>query len=345
MTNILFRVDANQTVGLGHLQRCISLAKALETLDVNSIFLTYNRSEAISRIKRFGLEVCELTISDLWDEQDSAFTVDLASERECDAIVVDSYLANSEYISSVSNNNLVTCVIDDMASYSYSCQIVVNGNLNAKELFCLPTSGDTLFLLGPEYLMLRQEFWDASNFVVSPTIHNILVVLGGSDIHNLMPNILEMLDDTPYDFVINAIIGPFVNNEYNIDQVVDKARHAINLFRAPDEVKDLMIQADLAISAGGQTLYELLRVGCPTVAVEVAPNHSKQLEALVELGCLHTVCNVADNSVVSNIAKSVHLLLSDYHLRSSTSNMGQQLFDGQGALRVANLLYDVIKAA
>ena len=121
------------------------MAKALDTLDVNSIFLTCNRSEAISRIKRFGLEVCELTISDLWDEQDSAFTVDLASERECDAIVVDSYLANSEYISSISNNNLVTCVIDDMASYSYPCQIVANGNLNAKELFCLLTSGDTLF--------------------------------------------------------------------------------------------------------------------------------------------------------------------------------------------------------
>jgi len=343
LNRILFRVDANPTVGLGHLQRCISLAKALDTLDVNSIFLTCNHSEAISRIKRFGLEVCELAISDLWDEQDSAFTVNLASERECDAIVVDSYLANSEYISNISNNNLVTCVIDDMASYYYPCQIVVNGNLNAKELFCLPSCGDTLFLLGPEYLMLRQEFWDKSDFVVRPTVHNILVVLGGSDSHELMPGILSMLDDMQYDFIINAIVGPFANNEYNVKQVIDKSRHEINLFHAPDAIQELMLQADLAISAGGQTLYELLCLGCPTVAIEVALNQKKQLESLVELGCLHTICDDADNNVVSSLAKSVHFLLSDYHIRSNMSNLSQQLFDGQGALRVANLLKSTIR--
>ena len=343
MNRILFRVDANPTVGLGHLQRCISLAKALDTLDVNSIFLTCNHSEAISRIKRFGLEVCELAISDLWDEQDSAFTVNLASERECDAIVVDSYLANSEYISNISNNNLVTCVIDDTAGYSYPCQVVVNGNLNAKDLSYLPTPVDTLFLLGPQYLMLREEFSDKSNFVVRPTVHNILVVLGGSDSLELMPGILSMLDDMQDDFVINAIIGPFANNENNVRQVIDKSRHVINLFHSPDAIQELMMQADLAISAGGQTLYELLCVGCPTVPIEVARNQKKQLESLVELGYLHTICDGADNSVISTIADSVHLLLSDYHLRSNMSSVGQQLFDGQGALRVANLLKSTIK--
>ena len=321
----------------------MSLAKALETLDVESVFLTCNHSEAISRIQRFGLEVCELRMADLWNEQDSAFTVDVAAERECDAIVVDSYLANSEYISNISNDNLVTCAIDDMASYSYPCQLVVNGNLNANELFDLSTSGDTLFLLGPEYLMLQQEFWDKSSFVVRPTVHNILVVLGGSDSYELMPSILSMLDDLQYDFIINAIIGPFADTEHNVKQVIDKSRHVINLFHAPDTLQELMLQADLAISAGGQTLYELLCVGCPTVAIEVALNQRKQLQALVELGCLHTICDGADNNVLPSLAKSVHFLLSDYQLRSKMSNLGQQLLDGQGALRVANLLKSTIR--
>jgi len=343
VTNILFRVDANQTVGLGHLQRCISLAKALESIDVESVFLACDHLETITRIQRFGFEVCELTISDLWNEQDSAFTVDLAFEHECDAIVVDSYMANSEYMSSISNNNLVTCVIDDMASYSYPCQVVVNGNLNAKELSYLPTSVDTLFLLGPQYLMLREEFSDKSDFVVRPTVHNILVVLGGSDSCELMPGILSMLDNMQSDFVINAIIGPFANNEQNVRQVIEKSRHVINLFHSPDAIQELMMQADLAISAGGQTLYELLCVGCPTVPIEVARNQKKQLESLVGLGYLHTICDGADNSVISTLANSVHLLLSDYQLRSNMSSVGQQLFDGQGALRVANLLKSTIR--
>ena len=343
MTRILFRVDAGPNVGLGHLQRCMSLAKALETLDVESVFLTCNRSEAISRIQRFGFEVCELTISDLWNEQDSDFTMNMAAECECDGIVVDSYLANSEYMSSISNNNLVTCVIDDMASYSYPCQVVVNGNLNAKELSYLPTSVDTLFLLGPQYLMLREEFSDKSDFVVRPTVHNILVVLGGSDSLELMPSILSMLDNMQSDFVINAIIGPFANNEQNVRQVIEKSRHVINLFHSPDAIQELMMQAHLPISAGGQTFYELLCVGCPTVPIEVARNQKKQLESLVGLGYLHTICDGTDNSVISTLANSVHLLLSDYQLRSRMSHLGQQLLDGQGALRVANLLKSTIK--
>jgi len=104
-----------------------------------------------------------------------------------------------------------------------------------------------------------------------------------------------------------------------------------------------MLQADLAISAGGQTLYELLCVGCPTVAIEVALNQRKQLQALVELGCLHTICDGADNNVLPSLAKSVHFLLSDYQLRSKMSNLGQQLLDGQGALRVADLLKSTIR--
>ena len=64
---------------------------------------------------------------------------------------------------------------------------------------------------------------------------------------------------------------------------------------------------------------------------------------MVELGCLHTICDDADNNVVSSLAKSVHFLLSDYHIRSNMSNLSQQLFDGQGALRVANLLKSTIR--
>ena len=343
MTHILFRVDAGPNVGLGHLQRCMSLAKALETLDLDSVFLTNNHSETIGIIQRFGFEAFELRIADPWGNEDSMTTIELASQHDCGAIVIDSYMAGNEDMSHVCKDSFVTCVIDDLASYTYPCQIVVNGNLNANELPYVSTCRDTQFVLGPEYLMLRQEFWDKSNFFVRATVHNILVVLGGSDPYGLMPSILNMLDDMQYDFVINAIIGPFAENEHNLKQIVDKSRHSISLFRAPDRIQELMLQADLAISAGGQTLYELLRVGCPTVAVEVALNQKKQLEALVELGCLHTICNAADNSVVSSIAKSVHFLLSDYQLRSSMSNLGQQLLDGQGALRVANLLKSAIR--
>ena len=101
-----------------------------------------------------------------------------------------------------------------------------------------------------------------------------------------------------------------------------------------------MLESDLAISAGGQTLYELACAGCPTIAVWMAPNQDGQLQVFEESGFIRIAGHGEDDSVIDAIVDAVFSLLQDRQARRSMSAAGQRLIDGQGAIRVARTIVE-----
>ena len=88
--SVLFRVDASPLIGLGHLQRCLSLGAALHHYDARCYFLTNDRSEVLERVVRFGFEGFSLGTGESWGQQDLEQTLAIAADQGCSAVVVDS---------------------------------------------------------------------------------------------------------------------------------------------------------------------------------------------------------------------------------------------------------------
>ncbi len=70
----------------------------------------------------------------------------------------------------------------------------------ARQLRYHSSSGDTLFLMGPEYSILRPEFWKIGPRVVKDAVENILVTFGGADPCNLTPSVLGLLNQVSGNF-------------------------------------------------------------------------------------------------------------------------------------------------
>lgn len=337
--NVLFRVDAGPHTGLGHLQRCLSLATALRHFGASCFFLIHEEQAACERVRHSEFHCTTLGIR-AWSEDDLAQTISAAASNRCTVIVVDSDEEVPEYLDHLRKAGIFVCAIDDNALHPFPCQWVVNGNAHARQLPYRASGGNTFFLLGPEYSLLRREFWNRSDSVVRPVVQNILITVGGADPFNLMPGLVKLLGELPGTFTITSLIGPFFNNLDEVKSTASAVLHPVRLVYSPDLVCGLMREADLAVSAAGQTLYELACVGCPTVAIGTAANQDRQLEQFNGSGFVRVAGRADEHRIFTSVGDAVLSLLPDAEARASMSVSGRRLVDGQGALRVARVMME-----
>jgi spore coat polysaccharide biosynthesis predicted glycosyltransferase SpsG len=102
-------------------------------------------------------------------------------------------------------------------------------------------------------------------------------------------------------------------------------------------MKQVMLDSDIAISAGGQTLYELARVGVPTIAVAVADNQLENVRKLGKVGFTQSLGGWKEESLLRELAVKVEIL-KNLKVRKSIYSLGRKLVDGRGSLRIINHL-------
>ena len=105
---------------------------------------------------------------------------------------------------------------------------------------------------------------------------------------------------------------------------------------------ELMSEADLAITAAGNTLYELSVLGVPSLVISHHKDHDSVAAAFAKRGA---VINVGIGTEIDErfIALSVDSLLKDSDLRSRLSENVRKVVDGKGSMRVAEKIVSLIK--
>jgi UDP-2,4-diacetamido-2,4,6-trideoxy-beta-L-altropyranose hydrolase len=345
MGRILVRADAGPGIGLGHLQRSLSLAQALVQCDVEPVFLMNGHPDNRSRVEGYGFKAVELKSSESWSTEDLDETAGVAAGNGCSGILVDSHLVRPSYLDGLKPHGICVIVRDDLAHFPFSADIVFNGNADAATLNYQASSSDTKFLLGPTYSVLAQEYWTARPRTGGAGLPNVLVVLGGTDPFGMMPPILESLDRVALNFRLTVVVGPYFTNGAAVEAVVQAATKPMQIVHSPESLLPLMLEADLAVSAGGQTLYELASIGCPAVAIPIAPNQRGQSQALADFGAAVSGGDATAGEInLEKLAGIVESLLADPRTLAVLGDKGRKLVDGQGALRVADRIEERLRA-
>lgn len=336
----LFRVDAGPTMGIGHLQRCISLALALDELGVESIFLAPGDEGVGSRLQTSGFEHIPAGPSRSGSDADLRSTVEVARSRGCDAVVVDAFTPNAAFLAGLQDSVPLVVAVDDMTPFPFPCHLVVNGSDHAEGLDYRSTNSVTRFLLGTDYALLRPEFRGLSGRFISDKVRQVLVTTGGGDQYGLLPRLIGWLDDVPGDFEVTCVLGPVNRVSEEAQLAADASRRRVTLVRAPSSLAPFMLEADVAVSAGGQTLYELAATGTPTVVVQVADNQVGNIEALSDKGVIRFLGPAREPGLGDKLASAMTELASanGHEARRRMSETGQALVDGRGAERVAKEL-------
>lgn len=334
------RADANHKIGSGHVMRCLAIATAMQDRGYDCTFITADQVPE-QLIKSHGFTV--LCLHSIWDDLDMECNqfISLIKKRNIEHILIDSYFVTENYLAKIRQFTKIT-YLDDLDKFRYPADNLINYNIYADQMPYQEEykETDTKLLLGCSFVPLRAEFRNCSP-VVRDEVKNILITTGGSDPFNVAGNLLIYLNRETIDLYsslrFHVIVGSF-NPHQEILKTLGEKYDNIELHYNVTEISKLMLYCDLAISAGGSTLYELCSCGIPTVCYAFADN---QLEGIEEFNRRELIFSVGDirtdqEECYRKMEDRLRLLIGDKHLREELSNRMKKLVDGFGAQRIVD---------
>ncbi|WP_418791004.1 UDP-2,4-diacetamido-2,4,6-trideoxy-beta-L-altropyranose hydrolase [Phosphitispora sp. TUW77] len=330
---VAVRADGGPQIGMGHIMRCLALAKAMEKIENLQIIFISVKNSAVSRlIAENSYKVIEIVENK--PEKEIEEVNDILHKHDINIVITDSYSFDRTYLERIGYAADVVVSIDDLNRIVFPSDIVINGNIYAPCLNYRPGRSDTEFLLGTDYVLLREEFIQKGNRSINNEVKHVLVSVGGSDPLNLTPKILQALDRLPFDFDVKVVIGPGFNNLHKIVESAGKIQKPVEVLHNVKTMVPLMMLCDLAVTGGGTTLYELSCTGTPAVTLLQADN---QEAAAAEMALQGAVINMGmgDEVSVPELASAIIQLCADREKRTAMSKKGQILVDGYGCQRCA----------
>lgn len=321
---IVILTEGGKDIGFGHLTRCISLYQAFEE---NGVIpeIAANGDESIASLLK-GKRHRVL------DRNKGVIPDDIL---KADIAVVDSYLLGLDLYKKVSAKAEVTAYIDDYARLDYPRGIIINGGIGVrKDMY--PSAAGRTYLLGTEYALLRKPFWTIKTKDVKSSIDSILVTFGGDDIRDLTPKVLRFLAIKYPEVKKRVVIGAGFQNAGGIACLKD-SRTELVYYPDAEMMLEAMQGSDIAISAGGQTLNELARVGVPAIAVAVSDNQVDNSINWKKAGFIEYAGWWQEGDILQNIENSIERL-RPADVRKDMKAAGVSCIDGKGGLRIAEYL-------
>lgn len=334
---VIFRTGGGRQVGMGHLRRCLTLAEALRQMEIESHFLLDGDDMLRERVNAAGFGAFTISL-----ENDLSETIEQLKNLRMQAVVIDSYALQRDYFRALSETGVLTIVIDDLADRELPVDVVINSSVGAE---CLPyrSRAHTQFLLGSKYSLLRPEFAEVPDRKIAKQARRVLITLGGSDPTGLTPKLMGWAHETIHDAALDVVIGPLYTDVARIENTAQDIAGAVALHFDPKHMRSLMLEADLAISAGGQTIYELAATGTPTIAVCTASNQTVNLMGFSDANALILSGSALDRDLEEKIKEAISHIADDAALRTTLSKRSRALVDGRGTERTARAIAERIE--
>ncbi|HYH07577.1 MAG TPA: glycosyltransferase [Thermoanaerobaculia bacterium] len=298
MTSLQIVTAGGGSVGLGHIRRCLTLAAALRNRDVEIAFHV-DGDAALIREAGFAVE-----------------------EIDADGVLFDTYGAREEHFRACAPRK--TIVIDDVADRTLPVDLVVNTAPGAARFTYSDARGK---LLGARYALLRPEFANVPDRNTRDRIERVMVTLGGNDHGTLASAVVRATLEAAPHADLEVVVGPFFER---VDLLRALGERVVLLENA--NMREVMLRADVAVSAGGQTLFELAATGTPAVVVITAENQTHQAHDFAEAG------SVRLGDIATAFAQ-----IREPRVREEMTRRGRALVDGRGAERVASAIVELLR--
>lgn len=273
-------------------------------------------------------------------ECDATETID-ALGSDFDWFVVDHYALDARWHRAVRPTVRRLLVMDDLADRELHCDVLVDQNLQEMpgRYSHLAPLGCRM-LLGPRYALLSPAFADLREAALRRPIgrvSRISVFFGGLDTSPATLLALKALTRAGLDCEAVEIIAP--PHHPHIEEIAQwrNARQKASLIARTSDMAGMLAAADLAIGAGGVTMWERCCLGTPSVIVTIAQNQQQGARAAALRGAVVLAGDIAELDE-AGLATVLQGLAADPAARERLRAKASALVDGQGRGRVVRAM-------
>lgn len=364
---IYIRADGNEEIAAGHIMRCLTIARELKKMGHCICFLVADE-ESAAILSENETDIIPVTLDSPYAGGTIGFfQLQTADYRKLDAeideisellqmhpgtVLVDSYFITEKYLRHLQSLTKVA-YMDDIRAFDYPVDLLINYDCFTPSMKteCEKTiySNASSCLLGAEYAPLRPQFMDAK-ITIDENVKDVLLTTGSSDPYHFALHFCEKIvktkkpnsENSTVPITYHIVVGS-LNSDYEALLTLASKYPNIQLHRGLTDLMPLMRTCDLAITAGGTTLYELCALGIPTASFTMADNQLSNTQILNELEIVPYVGDVRTNidKVISGCQQFIAEYSSDFAKRKAVHTKMNSLISGDGAFKIANAILNL----
>ena len=317
--------EGGKDIGFGHISRCSSLYNEVVNRGILVDFIVYGDIEDVDFLNGIN------SMNEKWLDKEYLLN-NISSD---DYVIVDSYKAAKETYEIISRISKKALFIDDIGRIAYPEGIIVNPSLDASHIDYSQSPNSTL-LSGPEYVILRPQFCNIKRENISNEVKRVLITMGGTDIRGLTPLIIGNICRNMLDIEFDIVIG-----SENMDKIKSQFSEMSNITfhnnLGSTQMMELMMSSDLAITAAGQTIYELLATQTPFIPIQVIENQKFTVSTILEKDIVRKVISWSSKSLSEGIIREIEVLKDEMY-RKKFIYKNSNLIDGKGSGRIIDEL-------
>lgn len=287
---ILFRADASSQMGAGHLMRMVALGQFLSDAGYEIHFATIPHNiQLVEYLRSEGFQVHCLKKEASWDAlKDGEQLAGIAGQIRPAWVVLDGYHFDADYELKIKQSKFSLLRMVDIPSGHYYADVVLNQNYGAEDM-AYSVEKNTRILAGLKYVMLRREFrqMDLPSSRKENEPFHILVSLGNvpskTDALNL--KIVQGFSGiSKKGLSATMIIGRMNGESGRVQEKIQRVAWPIEVKSHSQNMAEEMSKADLAIVSGGSTMWELMHMRVPFLAISLTQEQRSYLPLLAGNG-------------------------------------------------------------
>lgn len=324
---LLARTDGGTGIGGGHVARVLALVQAWNDAGGQAVVATEQLPALMARALEAEAELRDASGA----RSGPGGLVELAGELGAAWIVIDGYHLGLPYQEAAVDAGYRVLAIDDHGHAGrYVADLVVDQNLGASPEDYADRSPSSRLLLGPRYALLRREFRTGPRPEPRAAgAPRVLLTIGAAP----AADGLDLILATAGRLAQLGLPAQVLTGIRDVDLVPS----GVEVIPHVGDVRRVLAQADLVVTAAGSTCWELCALGRPFLTVTVAANQERVATSLAAAAVANHAGRLADLSP-RTLAEQVVALAADSSRLATLAAAGRALVDGGGASRVVRAM-------